>query len=120
MAKKCIVPACTTNYRKTKKSHIDKEKTPVYRFLADPVECAKWMKSLPYQNLNTSKDSVICQKHWPTSFDTVSKKGKLRPRDPLSIWPGVAPSCIQTPAPLPRPTRRTSITVRGTKPDDST
>ena len=70
------------NYRKTKKSHIDKEKTPVYRFPADPVECTKWMKSLPYQNLKTNKDSFICQKYWPTSFDTVSKKGKLRPRDP--------------------------------------
>ena len=78
----------------------------------------KWMKSLPYQNLKTSKDSVICQNTVRTSFDTESKKGKLRPRDPTSIWPGVAPSCIPTPAPLPRPTKRTSFTVRGTQPDE--
>ena len=90
MAKKCIGPAYTTNYLKMTKSHIDKEKTPVYRFPADPAECAKWIKSFPYQNLKPSKDSVICQKHWPTSFDAVSKNGKLRPRDPPSIWPGVA------------------------------
>ena len=48
----------------------------------------------------------------------MSKKGKLRPRDLPSIRPGVTPSRIPSPALLPRPTKRTSFTVRGTQTDE--
>lgn len=118
MAKKCIVPHCTTNYRKKKKSQINKEKTPVYRLPADPEECVTWMKSLPFKNLETSKHSVICQKHWPASFKTVSKKGKLRPSEPPSVWPGVPRSCVPTPTAPLRPTKRSSLAIRGSQPDE--
>ena len=53
------------------------------------------------------------------SYPTVSKKGRLRPRDPPSIWPAsVPPSCIPNPPPAPRPTKRTSFVVRTTQPDE--
>ena len=118
MAKKCLVPNCSTNYRKTKRSPRIQEKSPVYRLPADPGEFANWMKSLPYKNLRTNKDSVICRKHWPATFNTVSKKGKLRPSEPPSLWPGVAQSSLPTPVPHPRPTKRSSLTIRGTQPDE--
>ena len=50
---------------------------------------------MPYTNITTRQDSVICEKHWPESYPTVSIKGRTRPKDPPSVSPGVPPSCVQ-------------------------
>ena len=78
------------------------------------------MKCIPLKKDNTQK--VICVRYWPSSYATVSKKGRLRPRDPLSIWPEhpeiLPPSCRPTPMPKPRSTKRALLVVRGTPPDE--
>ena len=37
---------------------------------------------------------MICEKHWQESYPTVSIKGRTRPKDPPSVWPGVSQSCV--------------------------
>ena len=58
------------------------------------------MQSLPYKNLKTSKDSVICQKCWSASFNTVSKKEKLMHLVSFSrfglMFPKLSPKSIPT------------------------
>ena len=77
-----------------------------------------WIRAIPYKNLQVGKDSVICEKHWPESYPTVSKKGKQKPKDPPSVFAGVPQSCIATPAVKPRTTKRTSFVIRSTLPDE--
>ena len=69
----------------------------MFRLPKNKEECAKWMKNLPYKNLHTSANSVICEVHWPSNYATVTLRGKTRPKDSLSVWPGVPTSCILTP-----------------------
>ena len=49
------------------------------------------------------------------------KEGKLRPRDPPSVWPDhqqtLYPSCHPAPPPKQRLTKRASLTVRNMQPD---
>ena len=51
----------------------------------------------------------------------MSKKGKVRPRDPPSVWPDhqhiLSPSCRPAPPPKQRLTKRSSLTVRNMQPD---
>ena len=55
------------------------------------------------------------------SHATVSKKGKVRPRDPPSVWPDHQhipyPSCRPAPPPKQRLTKRASLTVCNMQPD---
>ena len=113
MAKKCIVPNCKSNYRCKNGAPVSREKTAVFRFPANPEELKTWLRSMPFKNLKINRDSVICEKHWPPLFPKISKKGKLRPSDPPSVWPDVPPSCVPSAHPPPRPTKRTSLEVRG-------
>ena len=39
------------------------------------------------------------EKHWPDGYETVAVNGKVRPKDPPSVFPGVKPSQIPTPQP---------------------
>ena len=95
-----------------------RKKVPVFRFPRDPTELSAWMKMLPFKDVKVTKDTVICERHWPTSYPTSSRKGKLRPRDPPSVWPGVPPSCCPDPPPPPRPTKRSSVETRAVEPDE--
>ena len=60
---------------------------------------------------------MICIKHWHGNFATVRGKGnEERPEpnseEPNSEWPDVLLTCLGTLQPPPRPTQRTSLTVR--------
>ena len=62
----------------------------------------------------------VCEKHWPSHFEKVKNNvnGKLRPRNPPSIFLSVPSSAIPTPPPKPRPTKLSSATTRSIKPDE--
>ena len=51
-----------------------------------PTERQRWIKTIT-NTVPDSKDTSICEKHWPTNYETVSVNSKLRPRDPPSIFP---------------------------------
>ena len=118
MVKKCLIPECNPNYKNRKGQRASEKKVPVFRFPRDPTELSAWMKMLPFKDVKVTKDTVICERHWPTSYPTVSRKGKLRPRDPPSVWPGVPPSCCPDPPPPPPLTKRSSVEIRAVEPDE--
>ena len=77
--------------------------------------------ALAENNLTISKNSVLCKKHWPAPYPTVSRKGKIRPREPPSVWPGVPQSCMPTRLLLMlllEKTLKSSFEVRGAQPDE--
>ena len=49
---------------------------------------------------------------------TVSIKGRTRPKDPPSVWPGVGSSCALRPTPAPGSIKKSSIEVRNSNPDE--
>ena len=118
MVKKCLIPGCNPNYRSRKGCRATEQKTPVFRFPRDKSEYSGWMKAIPYTNITTRQDSVICEKHWPESYPTVSIKRRTSPKDPPSVWPGVPSSCVPRPTPAPRSTKKSSMEVRNSKPDE--
>ena len=99
-----------------------KKKTPVFRFPADEQECSAWLKAIPLKKEINVKTSVLCERHWPAAYPTISKKGNLRPRNPPSLWsehPNILPpSCRSKPPSKPRPTKRSSFAVRSEQPDE--
>ena len=122
MGKHCLIPSYNPNYRSRTDGSIIGRKTPVFRFPADEQECSTWLKAIPLKKEINAKTSVLCERHWPTGYHTISKKGKLRPQDPPSLWPEhpniLPPSCIPKPPPKPRPTKRASFEVRGMQADE--
>lgn len=72
MPRKCCVFACKTNYRSQQDKTMCGEinKIPVYRFPKNKDEREQWIKSVPNANLNVTNNTVICQQHWPSNFDT--------------------------------------------------
>ena len=117
MATKYLIPACTSNYVPPKGNSMKaKHYVRVFRFPKKPADMKVWIRALPYRDLNVNSNSVICVKHWPENYPTVKLRGKERPLNSPSVWPGVPESCIPTPAPPPRPTQRKSFTVRSMQP----
>ena len=99
-----------------------KKKTAVLRFPADEQECSAWLKAIPLKKEINVKTSVLCERHWTAVYPTISKKGKLRPRNPPSLWPEhphiLPPSCHPNPPSKPRPLKRSSFAVRSEQPDE--
>ena len=71
MVKKCLIPGCNPNYRSRKGGVMIEEKRPVFRLPKDPAERTVWMNSMPYKDLKTSKDTVVCEKHWLKSYPII-------------------------------------------------
>ena len=109
---------CKTNYKsETRKRTIEEahlsegsstpEKNlqvniPVFRFPSektDSVERERWVQVVGKinANLNVNNDTVICEIHWPAGYETVKKKGRVRPKNPPSIFPGIPQSIIPAP-----------------------
>ena len=117
MGKKCCIPGCKSNYVATKKEgKIEKSHIKVFRLPRKIDDLERWKKNLPYKNLDFNKNTVICVKHWPENYAVRGKGHHERPAEPPSVWPGVPRSCVPTPLPPPRPTQRTSLTVRAAQP----
>ena len=81
MSTKCCVTGCTSNYDPT-------NKISVFRLPKDKDERGRWMKAIPRDNIHIpdSANVVVCIKHFPDGFETVSVKGRLRPKNLPSIF----------------------------------
>ncbi|KAK7106695.1 hypothetical protein V1264_017922 [Littorina saxatilis] len=116
MGRKCSVYGCKTNY-KSEEGCGSERKVSVYRLPSDSAERALWISAITNDNFTAKQHTVVCELHWPPGFETISKNGKQRPKHPPSVWPNVPSSQIPTPAPSPRPTKRTSSSLRNTEAD---
>ena len=115
----CCVTGCKTNYKSELKERPPGETISVFRFPTDEIQRDIWIKVIPRDNLEVHDDTVVCSKHWPPGFETVSKKGKHRdrPKNPPSIWPNVPKSQIPTPPIPPRSTTKTLCSTRNVQED---
>lgn len=119
MAPKCCVPNCNSNYeRKSENKRIKVDYVPVYRFPANIDKRNQWKSSIPRKDWEVTKNSVVCNKHWPTDavYETI-QGGNKRPKDPPSIFPNIPDSCLPSKL-LPRTTVRSSFTIRNVKQDE--
>ena len=114
MGRKCCVTECRGNYDKN-------HKATVFRLPSaktNPHERKRWLQVIPRDNTPDSKDTSVCIDHWPKGFKTVMVHGKVRPRNPPSIFPNIPLSMLPTPADKPRTTTRTSLEVRTSQEDE--
>ena len=105
MGRKCCVYGCKTNYASEK--GLGADKFSVYRF---PKERDKeaWVSVIPNDKFVLHKESVVCELHWPSGFETINFRGKKRPKNPPSVWPNIPSSQTRTPGPPPRSTKNSS------------
>ena len=148
MARKCCVPGCKSNYdpRKKKKKvettdnvsvnegkenntvermevdePTEKIHVPTFRLPSSMDEKLRWLAAIPKikkEKILKQKCPVVCIRHWPTDFDTITVHGKVRPVYPPSVFDGVPRSEIPTPPPKPRPTKKSTFEARTTKVDE--
>ena len=119
MVKLCTIPGCNPNYHSRRGAEFNKKKVPVFRIPSDKEDRDAWLKAIPFKNIVSSKEAVICEQHWPSSYPTMSKKGRLRPRDPPPVWQtSIPPSCIPNLPATRCTTKRASFVIRSTQPDE--
>ena len=111
MGRKCCVTNCNGNYDST-----SKEKT--FCLPKDKDDREKWLKVIPRDNIADSKHTVVCERHWPQSYESVQCYGKERPRHPPSVFDCIKPSLLRTSTPALRTTARTSFEVRTQQSDE--
>jgi len=111
MGRKCCVTNCNGNYDSN-----SKEK--VFRLPSDKSERARWLSVIPRDNTPDTKYTVVCERHWPIGYETITYYGKQRPSNPPSVFSCVKPSLRTTPLPPPRPTKRSFAEVRFQVPDE--
>ena len=86
----CCVGGCKSNYATTIRETAG-ETVSVFSFPTDPEQRKLWIDRLP--NIIQHSDSLrVCAKHWPKNYETISKKGHLRPAKPPSVFKNVADS----------------------------
>ena len=104
MGRKCFVTGCRSNYDPT-------DKISVFRLPKDKDERERWMKAIPRDNIDLpdSANTVVCIQHLPGGFETVSVKGRLRPKTPPSVFSNLPKSLVSTPVPLARATCRSRL-----------
>ena len=96
MVKKCCVFNCNGNYN-------EENKEKVFRLPSEEIERKRWLAAIPRDNTPDSKDTVVCERHWPQNYSTITLFGKLRPLNPPSVLNCVPSSLI----PVPYQTRKT-------------
>ena len=76
---------------------------PVYCFPKNKRRVREqWINSVPNANLNVTNNTVICQQHWPSNCDSIEVHGKIHPKNPPSLWPGVPSSQMPIPSAFQR------------------
>ena len=111
MPDKCCAPGCTANYDNTA------DYISVFRFPADELRRQQWLRLIPRANLNVTKRTVVCQRHFEKRFvlteDKVLVNGvetvitRQRPRLTDDAVPTIfhnIPGYLSTPLPPKRKT----------------
>ena len=83
MVLKCCVTLCKGNYTSSSK------RVPVYKLPQYEKEKKKWISVIPRANLVVSKYTAVCGKHWQNDAEMVKFHGKLRPKNPFSVFPRI-------------------------------
>jgi len=104
-----------------KKSPISTPKTvKLYTFPRDPEERRVWLRVLPNKvcPYKAEKENIsVCSLHFPENVRFNDKEGKhRRPIDPPSVFDIKETSCIGTPPPKPRPTKKAHRATRNPAP----
>ena len=68
----------------------------MYRLPKDSEERERWLKLIPCDNIPQSKDTVVCEKHWPINFEKVLVYRKCRPAVPPTVFNCVPKSLVPT------------------------
>ena len=100
----CCVGGCKSNYATTIRE--TGETVSVFSF---PTEKRKlWIDRLP--NIIQYSDSLrVCAKHWHKNYETISKKGHLRPANPPSVFNNVPDSFYIQQTKTPRETKKRKV-----------
>ena len=111
MPRKCCVPLCNTNYKTGTSGK-------TFRFPANKNEQEVWKTAIPRKrsSFQVTKNTVVCEKHWPANFDTYVHYGKERPVDPPSIFSDIPVSFISSQSKR-RKTRKSLCQNRSIIPD---
>ena len=105
MGRNCCVPNCRGNYKNAKIFRLPSEN----RY---PEERSRWIKSIPRDDIPSHKNTSICEEHWPSGYETISRHGQLRPLHPPTIFNGFKTSSIPTPPAPARTTTRALSEIR--------
>ena len=109
---KCCVTLCKGNYTSSN------ERVPVYKLSQDEEEKKKWIFVIPKANLVVSKYTAVCGKHWPNDAEMIKAHGKLRPKNPPSVFLGIPSSCRSSQSSNSRKTNQTLSEIRNRFPDE--
>ena len=112
MPLKCCAPNCSSNYKTSN------EKVSVYKFPKDEEEKEVWRKAIPRSNLEISKYTAVCRKHWPEDCKIIVVHGKPRPADPPTVFENIPKRCLSSPPPKARKTTKVSASARNTQQDE--
>ena len=82
MPKHCCATKCRGNYGGEQ----------VFRLPRNKEKRARWMQAIPLDNTPDKPDTVVCRKHWLEDAVMVMDYGRLKPRDPPSIFSNIKPS----------------------------
>ena len=103
MVNRSLVPSWNPYYRSCRSGSIAPKKTKIFLFPRIIEECPACLDAIPLKRKINNKESSQWKRHWPNSYATVSKKGKVRPRDKTTVWPDhqhiLPPSQLYCPAP---------------------
>ena len=83
-----------------------------------PRRIWKMKKVLPFIDIKTSTDTVICKLQWHRQLRESSARGKPRPKHSASVWQGVLSTRISRPMSPPGTTCRASLVVQNAQPDE--
>ena len=111
MGRKCCVTNCNSDYKSTKVFRLPSEKR-------EPDERSRWIKAIPRDNIPDHKNTSICEDHWPSGYETISRYGKLRPLYAPSVFKNIKASLVPTPPAPARVTSRSLNSVRNIIPDE--
>ena len=90
MVLKCCVTLFKGNYA------CSSERVPVYQLPQDEEEKKKSVSVIPRANLVVLKCTAACGKHWPNDAEMVKVHGKLRSKNPPSVFYGILSSCLSS------------------------
>ena len=51
----------------------------VFRLRTEKEERERWVKIIPRDNIPESSNTVICERHFPPGYATITKFGRKRP-----------------------------------------
>ena len=80
MVLKCCVTLCKGSYASSSK------RVPVYKLPQYEKIKKKWISVIPRANLVVSNYTAVCGKNWPNDAEMIKFHGKLRPKNPFSVF----------------------------------